>query len=246
MATAQPFYGFDAPGVIRGMLFAAAAAFAVAVALVSIWPGSVVAAWSSALIALAGFVPLILGVVMIVYGLAGKFRVRDRMLDMVSWTGSERVLDIGTGAGLLLVGAAKRLTTGRATGIDIWSSDDLSNNARATTERNIALEGVGDRAAVLDGDARNLDFPAGSFDRVVSLLCLHNIPGAEEQRAVCNEIARVLAPGGTALIGDYVPTHAYADAFRAAGLSVRGSRAYFKTALGPTWIVVTDKLPATT
>jgi arsenite methyltransferase len=37
----------------------------------------------------------------------------------------ENVLDVGTGQGLLMNGAAKHLTTGKSIGIDIWISKDL-------------------------------------------------------------------------------------------------------------------------
>jgi arsenite methyltransferase len=39
------------------------------------------------------------------------------MLNIISWTGNEQVLDIGTGKGLLMIGAAKRLITGKSTGL---------------------------------------------------------------------------------------------------------------------------------
>ena len=61
----------------------------------------------------------------------GKVRERERLLDLLTWTGRERVLDVGCGRGLLLIGAAKRLTTGgggSAAGIDLWQQEDLSGN----------------------------------------------------------------------------------------------------------------------
>ena len=75
------------------------------------------------------------GSLMLLYAKVGKFRHRDRMLALHIWSGSEQVLDIGTGRGLLLVGAAKRLTTGYATGIDIWNKEDLSGNSAQRTFR---------------------------------------------------------------------------------------------------------------
>ena len=47
---------------------------------------------------------------------------RRRMLEAVNWRGDEQVLDVGCGNGFLLVEIAKRLTTGMATGIDVWES----------------------------------------------------------------------------------------------------------------------------
>ena len=57
-------------------------------------------------------------VLMLNYGMRGKFRHRERLLAKVNWRGDEQVLDVGTGRGLLLIGVAKRLTTGHATGIE--------------------------------------------------------------------------------------------------------------------------------
>lgn len=80
-------------------------------------------------IALASAVPFAQGLLMIYYAKAGKFRCRDRILNFIDWKGQEAVLDVGTGRGLLLIGAAKR-TTGRAVGIDLWSQEDFMASRR--------------------------------------------------------------------------------------------------------------------
>ena len=64
------------------------------------------------------------------------------------------MLDVGCGHGLMLIGAAKRLSSGRAIGIDIWQDVDQANNSAAATRRNAELEGVS--VAVRDGDARRI------------------------------------------------------------------------------------------
>lgn len=234
----RPDYGLDAPGIMFGLLAAGAALCLAAAAVGDVWPGGgSLAAALAVLLLVAGVVPLMLGCSMAAYGALGKMRARDLMLGRVPWAGDEQVLDIGTGAGLLLIGAAKHLTTGSALGIDLWSSKDLTNNAPSSAERNIQAEGVADRARVITGDARALPIADGTVDRVLSLLCLHNIEPKAEQRRACQEIARVLKPGGVALIGDYVPTTGYAHAFADAGLTVVSSRGCHITALGPLWIV---------
>jgi SAM-dependent methyltransferase len=175
----------------------------------------------------AGAVPLTLGLAMLQYGFFGKARTRDAILGLVTWRGDEMVLDVG----MLMIGAAKRLTRGgRAVGIDVWSAKDLSDNSALSTHRNIAIEGVGDRTEVRTHDATRLSFPDAAFDVVLSLLCLHNIEPKAEQAVACREIARVLKPGGRVVIGDYVPTHGYAQALREAGLDVKRSSAAFGVA----------------
>ena len=160
------------------------------------------------------------GVLMLLYAKWGKFRHRDRMLAMVRWRGDEQVLDVGTGRGLLLIGAARRLTSGRGTGIDVWSTRDLSGNSLERTQANVEVEGVKEKVVLKSDDARKLSFPEASFDFVLSNLCIHNIPDADGRALACREIARVLKPGGIALISDFILTGFYQKVFAEAGLKV--------------------------
>jgi arsenite methyltransferase len=160
------------------------------------------------------------GTLMLIYSLAGKFRHRDRILAKVPWAGTEMVLDVGTGRGLLLIGAAKHLTTGHATGIDIWSTEDLSGNAPDALLANIDIEGVADRTTVKSEDARQMSFHDGSFDVVLSNLCLHNIYERRGRSKACHEIARVLKSGGMAVISDYKLMPEYKAELLACGLKI--------------------------
>ena len=143
-----------------------------------------------------GVVLLSLAGAQILFSKVGKFRERDRLLDSIPWRGDETVLDVGCGRGLLLVGVAKRLRTGRAVGVDIWQSKDQSGNHPEATYKNAQVEGVANRVEVKNGDARQLPFKDGTFDVVVSSLVLHNIRDASERKKAVQEIARVLKGGG--------------------------------------------------
>ncbi len=136
----------------------------------------------------------------------GSLHARDIILSRIAWRGDERVLDVGCGHGLLLVGAAKKLTTGRAVGVDIWNQADQWDNHPENTARNARIEGVADRVEIHTCDASKLTFPDESFDIVVSSAALHDMV---ERDKVLREIIRVLKPGGQIAIYDikYVPKY---------------------------------------
>ena len=161
----------------------------------------------------------ILAVKFIYYVKAGKLRLRDRLLSMVDWKGNEMVLDIGTGRGLLMIGAAKNLTGGKSIGIDIWSQIDMHENNREDTLKNAQIEGVRDKVEVKNGDAQKMLFPDSYFDVVLSNLCIHNIRTKAGREKACREIVRVLKPGGKAIISDAFHLKDYARVFRSAGMS---------------------------
>lgn len=217
---AKADYGVDAPGVIRNLLGSGLAVLVLCLVWHTVTIGPVTFVLYPNLLWTAGSLA-VGGILMLLYSKVGKFRHRDRMLDQVKWNGPERVLDVGTGRGLLLIGAAKRLTTGRATGIDIWNQEDLSGNNLSNLERNISAEGVGSKTEVVNVDVQKMTFPDGTFDVIVSLACLHNIYNAPGRAEACRQIARVLKPGGIALISDFRSIKEYVAAFQAAGLDVQ-------------------------
>jgi arsenite methyltransferase len=146
----------------------------------------------------------------------GKLSVWKGLLDELDLRGDEHVLDIGCGRGAVLISAARRLPRGRATGADIWRRRDQTGNSRAAAERNAAIEGVSERVEFGDADARDLPFPPGSFDVVLSNLAFSNIRGSEERARALREAVRVLRPGGRMRVVD---EHAdgYASVLRSAG-----------------------------
>ena len=218
----RPDYGLDAPAVVRNLLLCGAAG-------ILLWASKAAGLWPAVLVlgpvrfALApmglsvGTGCLAMGIWMIWTSKVGKIRERERLLDRLPWSGAERVLDVGCGSGLMLVGAAKRLRTGQATGIDIWQAEDLSGNRPEAALENARREGVSDRVEVKTADMREIPFPDATFDAVVSCAAIHNLYAAPDRAKAIREITRVLKPGGKALIDDIRHGREYAGAFAEAG-----------------------------
>jgi ubiquinone/menaquinone biosynthesis C-methylase UbiE len=178
------------------------------------------------------------------------------LLNRIRWSGDEQVLDVGCGRGLLLIGAAKRLKTGRATGIDIWQAEDLTGNGPEAALENARREQVAGRVAVETADMRKLPFDDETFDVVLSNAAIHNLYKAEDRTEAIREIARVMKPGAYALIEDIRHHRQYALIFSQNGCKdIRHAGSvllYFFLivvtfgSLGPATLVVQKNGPGTT
>jgi SAM-dependent methyltransferase len=217
-----PDYGIDAPKVVRNLLIVAGLGLV-------LWAGAAFGLWPRRLALPLGPVRLVfplapmgalaalgcgaMAIWMLWSSKIGKVWERERLLDQIAWRGDEQVLDVGCGRGLLLIGAAQRLTTGKATGIDLWQAEDLSGNRPEATRENARREGVAERVEVETADMRKLPFPDASFDVVVSRAAIHNLYVAADRAQAIGQIARVLKPGGQALIDDIRHHREYVAAF---------------------------------
>jgi arsenite methyltransferase len=221
--TVEPDYGVDAPAVLRNLfLFGALCLICGFVLPRDLHLGEVTFKLKPMFFWTGGCL-LVEGALYLLYIKVGKLKHRDFMLSLHTWKGDEQVLDVGCGRGLLLAGAAK-LTTGKCTGIDKWSNVDMARNTPEATLLNLEIEGVIDRCVVKNGTAQSMVFPDKSFDVVVSNLCLHNIKPPSERDEALAEIARVLRPGGMALLSDFRLTRDYAKKLKAMGLTVERRR----------------------
>lgn len=239
-------YGIDAPGVVLRLAFGGVACLVAGIvaylALNSWQPGVAIALLNLNVLPGLGF--LATALLMVWGSKVGKLRMRDRLLDSIPWRGDELVLDVGCGRGLMLLGAAKRLKTGKAVGIDLWQTEDQSGNRPETTWANARAEGVADRVEIKDGDARQLPFPEATFDVVVSSYCLHNICDVPGRRQGLGEVVRVLKPGGHVALVDIRHGTEYAQTLRDCGLvDVRRSAPNFLF-LVPSYCITGMKSPA--
>jgi|1186.fasta_scaffold50692_1 ubiquinone/menaquinone biosynthesis C-methylase UbiE len=116
-------------------------------------------------------------------------RVAARMLDLARIQNGDRLLDIGTGTGLLARMAAERGAD--AVGID--HSAGMLEQAQASAD----AEGVGTRTEFLAMDAEALDFEDGAFKVTVSLFVLRHLPNPG---AAVREMHRTLKAGGRLIV----------------------------------------------
>ncbi len=204
-------YGIDAPKVIRNLLVIGFFLLATCFLPPGLFPPV------STFLHRSAFAPAVSliasGLLMYAYAKFGKKKHRDRILNLYDWKGGEKVLDIGTGLGLLVIGAAKKLTTGKATGIDIFNKYDLSDNTIEQTKMNVQLENVSNNVEILVENILKTSFRDNNFDVIVSNLCLHNLYKPDERKQACAEINRILKSGGKAIISDFKNTGEYKNTF---------------------------------
>ena len=110
--------------------------------------------------------------------LAGPF------IDFAGVENGDRLLDVGCGTGSLAFTAADLNPRSEIVGVD-RSESFIEHDRARTNDPRLRFE---------VGDALNLPYPDGSFDKCLSLLVIQFIP--DVQRAV-NEMRRVTRPGGT-------------------------------------------------
>lgn len=147
----------------------------------------------------------------------GKLIMRDRLIDELQLKGNEQVLDVGCGKGLLTVGIAKKLNTGKVTGLDHWQSTFEYNYTREMAEKNIAIEGMEGRVDIVNGDAKKLPFDAGTFDIITSSLAMHHVG---DGNIAFREMMRVLKPEGFIAIAD-MPTARIKKQMQEEGFEIR-------------------------
>ena len=215
----QPDYGLDSPRLVRSMFsrggWTVAAGLAVWFQNRTEYPGP-----AAVLLAVLGAIALVffgIGGFMIWSSRVGKLRVRDQLLDALELAGTEKILDAGCGRGLMATGAAKRLKSGRVTGVDVWNPQDLSGNSADAARANSKIEGVADRVRFETCDLRKLVFPENNFDVAVSFAAIHHLSECDWRDQAVREMFRVLKPGGRILIFDTFHTGRYAQVLRECG-----------------------------
>ena len=72
-----------------------------------------------------------------------RLRIREELVKLIQPRGGDKVLDVGTGGGLLAIGFAKAAKNVKAIGIDVWIPGGGGTSLEAA-KRNAEIEGVGE------------------------------------------------------------------------------------------------------
>ena len=130
-------------------------------------------AFNTAYLAIGGWVITAFGIYMIVahflslYVFTGVGTDRfSRAAESMELKGDEYVLDVGTGTGRTAIQMAKRLTTGKLVGIDIWDKMELGGNSPERAYKNAEIEGVKDKVEFKFGNVLEIPFGDDVFDIV--------------------------------------------------------------------------------
>jgi arsenite methyltransferase len=204
MAPRRGDYGIDSPYVPAGLAAAALAGFAAAATFAAIS-----LCWLAGASLVAGAIFALSTLSFLWTTRRCKFIVWSELLDSLALRGNERLLDVGCGRGAVLLLAAQRLPSGRAIGVDLWSTADQSGNSARVTLRNAELEGVRDRIELHTADMRRLPFADASFDVVTSSLAVHNVADVQGRELALAEMLRVLKVNGTIMLADMRHTGEY-------------------------------------
>jgi arsenite methyltransferase len=211
-------FGVDAPGTVRTFFISGAVASALAIGAFFVFGNSGWALLLELALFLAGAYLFCMGCLMLYWSGIEKVRRSENVLKFVAWRGDEQVLDVGCGRGLMTIGAAQHLTTGRVIGVDIWTAKDQVGSIDMAIH-NAQLTQVQQKVEFQTADARQLPFADESFDVVVSHWVIHNIETQADRTKAFSEINRVLRPGGVILIGDTQFRDEYVKTCKALGFT---------------------------
>jgi SAM-dependent methyltransferase len=222
-------YGIDAPGLVLQFALLGFAGFALAWAAPHLFanhPAVMAELASSGVWVGASFLCTALG--MVAGSKFWKLRFREKLVESLALAGTEKVLDVGCGRGLLLNALARRLPRGKAVGVDLWQTEDQSGNCVERTLENAEREGVRDRVELHTGDMRKMPFADATFDAITASWSIHNIYDAAGRADALREVVRVLKPGGKVALTDIKHAREYARVLTEAGMKdVKISRPNF-------------------
>jgi SAM-dependent methyltransferase len=133
----------------------------------------------------------------------GRFqeKVYNLIIQNLGTTVTGRILDIGSGNGVLAVKLAQQQGEAEITGIDYWGKN--WEYSKSVCEKNAQIGEVEDRVHFQKGDAAALEFANDTFDGAISNLTFHEVQSVADKREVIREALRVVKAGGRFAFVDY-------------------------------------------
>ncbi len=133
----------------------------------------------------------------------GRFqeKVYNLIIQNLGTTVKGRILDIGSGNGVLAVKLAQQQGEAEIIGIDYWGKN--WEYSKSGCEKNAQIDKVENRVHFQKGDAAVLEFANDTFDGAISSLTFHEVQSVADKREVVREALRVVKPGGRFAFVDY-------------------------------------------
>ena len=126
----------------------------------------------------------------------GKPREARFLARTLPWGGDEVALDVGCGRGAFSIEAAKQMSSGSVTGVDMWSSWHITGNSPGSVLANADAQGVGGSIIPVRSPLTDLPFADSTFDVVASCLGLSHLGSVQDLEVAVREMVRVLRVGG--------------------------------------------------
>lgn len=150
-----------------------------------------------------GVLMIVCGLIFVHTSLRGKQLMWDDVFNKLDIPVDSKVLDLGTGHGLVLIKFAANLSPrGHVTGIDLWRNGDQSNNSLENTKKLLNEKGLEKKTTLQTGDMLTLPLAAKQYDFVTASMAIHNIKTKQKRQQALNEATRVLKKDGQLIIVD--------------------------------------------
>lgn len=131
-----------------------------------------------------------------VVSLMGVGRARQELINQANIRPDQQILDLGCGTGTLMVMLKRQYPSSQIVGID----PDANALSRAESKATRAALSV----QLDQGFADELPYNDASFDRVISSFMFHHLEDKDRERTL-SEVLRVLKPGGSFHLLDFIP-----------------------------------------